>query len=42
MKRKYVKPGMQVVKLQPRNHLLVESTVKVFSTRYNGNEMYDL
>lgn len=34
MKKIYIKPKMQVVEFQTRNHLLVGSDVKVYRTRY--------
>ena len=44
MKRKYIKPDMQIVELQTRNHLLVGSTrsVVVQDDPYNESEMEDL
>ena len=46
MKRIYIKPKMQVVELQTRNHLLEGSPVNVYSTRYraagSGDDWEDL
>ena len=41
MKRIYIKPDMQVVELQTRNHLLVGSDVRVYKTRYREAESGD-
>ena len=44
MKREYMKPEMQIVELQTRNHLLVGSdrSVKVYEENYDEDNMDDL
>lgn len=44
MKRIYIKPDMQVVELQTRNHLLVGSSrsVNVYEENYDEDNMDDL
>ena len=38
MKREYMKPEMQIVELQTRNHLLVGSDVTIYKTKYRETD----